>query len=67
MSCKCSWVEAVLAVIIILFTYMAVASSKWIVIIAALLLLLHALMCKKCQMCEEPMASSKSPRHKRRR
>ena len=65
MSCKCNWVEAVLAIIIILFTYMAKASSKWVVIIAALLLLLHALMCKKCQMCEK-MVESKSSKRKRK-
>ncbi|MBS3083672.1 hypothetical protein J4423_02605 [Candidatus Pacearchaeota archaeon] len=66
MSCKCNWVEAVLAIIIILFTYMAKASSKWVVIIAALLLLLHALMCKKCQMCEEPKMMPKSSKKGRR-
>lgn len=65
MSCKCNWVEAVLAVIIILFTYMYTTSSQWVVIIAAVLLLLHALLCKKCQMCEEPMMP-KSSKHKRR-
>ena len=66
MDCKCNWVEAILAIVIIVSAYMAGASSKWIIIIAALLLLLHALFCKKCQMCESSMMDSK-PMKKRRR
>jgi len=69
MNCKCNWVQAVLAVIIILFAYMGSASSQWIIIVAGIILLLHALLCKKCGMCDEPkmMISKSSPKHKRRR
>lgn len=66
MNCKCNWVESVLAIIIIIFAYMASASSKWVIIIAALLLLLHALFCKKCQMCEEPVVEKHSRKRRRR-
>ncbi len=66
MSCKCNWVESVLAVVIIIFAYIANSSSQWVIIIAALLLLLHALLCKKCQMCEEPKMASKSSKKGRR-
>ncbi|MEK6908993.1 MAG: hypothetical protein AABX23_03000 [Nanoarchaeota archaeon] len=67
MNCKCNWVESILAIIIIIFAYMGSASSRWVIIIAAVLLLLHALMCKKCGMCEEPeMMESKHSKKRRR-
>ncbi len=66
MDCKCNWVEAILAIVIIVSAWMAGASSKWIVIIAALILLLHAMFCKKCQMCEPAMMKSSKPMKKRR-
>ncbi|MEK6914947.1 MAG: hypothetical protein AABW89_00195 [Nanoarchaeota archaeon] len=66
MDCKCNWVGAILAIIIIVFAYMASASSRWVIIIAALLLLLHAMMCKKCRMCGESMISSKTSKKGRR-
>ena len=65
MNCKCNWVEAILAIVIILFAYSAGDSSKWVIIIAALLLLLHALLCKRCQMCE-PMMEAHSMKKRRR-
>ncbi|MSS74558.1 hypothetical protein EXS72_02885 [Candidatus Pacearchaeota archaeon] len=66
MSCKCSWVEAILAIVIILSAYLGRTSSKWVIIVSALILLLHALMCKKCGMCEMPQVSAKSTKKKRR-
>ena len=66
MDCKCNWVEAVLAIVIVVFAYSAGASSKWVVIVAALLLLLHALLCKKCQMCEASMMNVKSAKKRRK-
>ena len=66
MDCKCNWVEAILAIVIIVSATMAGASSKWVIIIAALLMLLHALFCRKCQMCEPSMMESKSMKKKRR-
>lgn len=66
MNCKCNWVETILAIIIIIFAYMGSPSSQWVIIIAAILLLLHALMCKKCGMCDEPVMVEKT-RHKKRR
>ncbi len=66
MDCKCNWVEAILAIVIIVSAWMGGASSKWIVVIAALILLLHAMFCKKCQMCEPvTMKGPKSAKRKR--
>lgn len=66
MNCKCNWVESILALIIIIFAYMGSPSSRWVIIVAAVILLLHALMCKKCKMCEEPMMMEKSHKKGRR-
>ena len=51
MNCKCNWVEAILAIVIILFAFVAGSSSKWIIVIAAIILFLHAVICKKCNTC----------------
>lgn len=52
MDCKCNWVEAVLAVVIIIFAYRSSGGPLWIVVVAGVLLLLHALLCKMCGRCE---------------
>lgn len=59
MNCKCNWVQAILAVVIIAFSFVRFASAKWVVVIAAVLLLLHALSCSKCGMCENMNAGAK--------
>ncbi len=50
--CK-SWCEAIVAVIILVFTFLTVPGvsamvAKWIVGIAAIILLIHSFACKKC-------------------
>lgn len=45
--CK-SWCDFILAVIILVFSFVTWAYSKWIIVIAAILLLIHSFGCKKC-------------------
>lgn len=50
---NCRWVEGILAVAILVFTWWPTAifsavASKWIVLVSAALLLVHALGCRKC-------------------
>ncbi len=59
MFCKCNWNEGILAVIIIVFSFVQAASAKWVVVIAAVLLLLHALACNKSGMCGDMNAGAK--------
>ncbi|MEK6760455.1 MAG: hypothetical protein AABX93_00875 [Nanoarchaeota archaeon] len=70
----CRWLEALLAVVIIVFAYwptmvFSANISMWIVIAAAAVLLVHALFCDKCKgLCRGMMKSGRSSgRHKRRR
>jgi len=60
--CK-SWCEAIIAVVILLFSWVNLVSAmatKWIVTIAAIILLIHSFTCKKCFTCEhEGMMFSK--------
>ncbi len=45
--CK-SVCEAVLAIIILVFSFVETAYSQWIIVIAAIILLIHSFTCKKC-------------------
>lgn len=70
----CRWLEAILALVIIVFTYwptmlFSTMTSEWIVIVAAVLLLIHALFCAKCKgLCMGMMGGSRrSSGHRRRR
>ena len=72
----CRWLEALLAVVIIVFTkwptmVLSANSSMWVVIVAAAVLLVHSLFCDKCKgLCRGMMkgrSRSSSSRHKRRR
>jgi len=50
---NCGWIQAILAVVIIVFTIwptsiFSATVSWWLVIISAVLLLWHAVSCKKC-------------------
>jgi len=72
----CRWLEALLAIVIISFTYwptmvFSANTSMWIVIGAAAVLLVHSLFCDKCKgLCSGLMRSGRSrhgSRHKRRR
>lgn len=46
MACNLKMLESVLAIIILVFSFLDTAYSKWIVVLAGAFLLLHALMCK---------------------
>ncbi len=72
MNCNCTWVESILAILVILFAFWETTYSQWIIVIAGVLLLLHALLCKNCKMCRECMDMKgskpvKSSRRSRRR
>jgi len=62
----CRWLEAILAVVIIVFAYwptvvVSQQTSTWIVIVSAALLLLHALFCMKCKgVCSGLLSGSRS-------
>lgn len=45
---NCKWIEALLAVLIIIFANSSWVYATWIIIIAAAVLLIHALTCKTC-------------------
>lgn len=45
---NCKWIEAVMAVLIIFFSFYEWVYSTWVVVIAALILLVHVLICKVC-------------------
>ncbi|MFH1325810.1 MAG: hypothetical protein ABIH49_03540 [archaeon] len=73
----CRWTEAVLAIVIIVFTWwptqiLSAMVSKWIVIVAAAYLLLHAFTCKHCKgimmgMKSKPASRTTRVRSKRSR
>ena len=68
----CRWIEAILAVLVIVFTWwpsqiLSAAVSMWIVIVSAALLLVHALFCKNCEGLCMGMMKSKSGGRRRRR
>ena len=53
MNCNCSWMELVLALVILIFVLwptqvFSATVSMWLVVIAALLIAIHALFCTKC-------------------
>ena len=67
---RCSNCQAVLAVIILVWTIwpnLIGLASNWVVGIAAALLLVHALWCKKCKNCEEYEAPKPAKGKKKRR
>ena len=46
----CRWIEALLAIVIIVFAYPKLVdwNNEWVIIAAAALILLHVLFCSKC-------------------
>lgn len=63
--CK-SWCEAIIAVIILVFTWWNTwAYSQWVVMIAAVVLLVHSFSCKSCFSGHSGMSSM--PAKKKRR
>ncbi|MBI4116427.1 hypothetical protein HY449_01645 [Candidatus Pacearchaeota archaeon] len=68
----CRWIEAILAVLIIVFTWwptqiLSAVVSMWVVIVSAALLLVHALFCKNCEgLCMGMMKQRRSGGRKRR-
>ena len=70
----CRWLEAILAVVIIVFAYWPTMIwtnpmwSEWVVIVSAALLLLHALFCMKCKgVCSGLLSGSRGRSRSRRR
>jgi len=69
----CRWLEALLALVIVAFTYwptmvFSANTSMWIVLASGAVLLVHALFCDKCKgLCSGLMRSGRGSRHKRRR
>lgn len=47
---NCKWIEAILAVLIIVLAGSSWEYATWVVIIAAAGILIHALTCKTCHM-----------------
>jgi hypothetical protein len=53
MNCKCKYCSAVLAIVVLVFSFWQVAwtswlTSKWIIVAAAVLILLHGVSCHYC-------------------
>ncbi len=48
---NCKWTETILAVVILVFSFLESDLGFWVIIISAVLLLLHAWTCKNCGMC----------------
>ena len=46
MNCNCSLTNAILAILVVVFTYWKSMYSEWVVYIAAVLLLIHSLVHK---------------------
>jgi|GEM_PF-2005034 len=74
MGCNLNWVEGVLALVILVFTFWMIPDvSQWIIAVAAILLLLQAIICNKsCMKChampkEMPKKTSSKRKIKKRR
>jgi hypothetical protein len=65
MGCNCQMFEAIVGIVVIVFTLWMTSASKWILIIAGVALLLHCFLCKNCKTNCEPM-EMKSSKKKRR-
>jgi len=67
--CK-SWCEAILAIIILVFTFwkgLGDQVSMWIVVIAAVVLLIHSFTCKKCYGWHGKMNDGRAMKSSRKR
>ena len=68
--CKIKVCELVLGAVILVFAFLQVMASKWVVIIASLLLIIHSFIpCRvcccndgECEMHETPIKSTKAKR-----
>jgi len=69
MNCNCRWVETILGLAILVFTWWMVSWGKWVVTIAAAMIILHALMCKNCGACSNDvkMAPTKTAVKKKKK
>lgn len=65
MNCNCTWVESLLAVIVIVFAFWQTSYSQWVIVIAAALLLIHGLWCKNCKACKSEMHQMKPTKKKK--
>ena len=55
---NCKWIEAVLAVLIIVFASSSWIYATWVVVIAAAGILIHALTCRSCHTGHHMSSSS---------
>ena len=78
MDCKCKHCDAILAIVILVFSFWMVSwtswlTSKWIIVAAAVLILLHGLKCSHCSggSCDTKMpvrrTSKKAVKRKKRK
>ena len=51
MECNCKTCQLILGIVILVFAFWWRDWSQWIIAIAAVILILHALLCKRCDMC----------------
>lgn len=63
---NCKWVEALAAILVLVFTFWPQSYSKWVIVIAALVVLGHALFCNWCHHGHHGM-KAEMPAKKRRR
>ncbi|HVY01566.1 MAG TPA: hypothetical protein VHA12_02265 [Candidatus Nanoarchaeia archaeon] len=64
MGCNCRVTEAVIAVVVLVFTFWNnFVAAKWLVAIAAVLLLIHSIWCNAC--CEMPAETKKSAKKRK--
>lgn len=77
MDCKCKHCNAILAIVILIFSFWMVSwtswlTSKWIIVAAAVLILLHGLKCghcgdESCDMKKAPMKKKAKKTVKRKK
>lgn len=56
---NCKWIESILAVLILIFTFWWQPYSSWVIGICAVLILLHAVMCRTCHVSHKGMSKSR--------
>lgn len=61
--CNCKYLEAVFALLILIFSFVSTAYSKWVIVISALVLLIHSVSCN----CHTVCKTESKPKAKRRR
>ena len=63
--CDChKWGGAVLALLVILFSFWQTTYSKWVIVVIAVIWLVHAVSCDK--LCKVPEKSKAKPKKKKK-